>query len=131
MTESKVNYSKEALRALSYELTKKTPLDKANCLSELLNNNILLKREDLQTCSTSKIRGVFNKLNNVKNKNVVCATTGNHGYSVSYVGKYFKMNVHVIVPKITQNTIINKLTDLGANVIVKGNDINESLEYAS
>jgi len=130
MTELKINYSKESLRALSYELIKKTPLDKANYLSELLNNNILLKREDLQTCSTSKIRGVFNKLSKVNNKNIVCATTGNHGYSVSYVGKHYKMNVYVIVPKITQNAVINKLTNLGANVIVKGDDINESLEFA-
>ena len=54
------DYLKKVLKAQVYEVAKKTPLEKANNLSKTLNNNIYLKREDLQDVFSFKIRGAFN-----------------------------------------------------------------------
>ena len=41
-------YLKKVLQAKVYEVAKVTPLEKATNLSRRFNNNIYLKREDLQ-----------------------------------------------------------------------------------
>ena len=56
------DYLKKILQAKVYEVAKKTPLEKANNLSKSLNNNIYLKREDLQDVFSFKIRGAYNKM---------------------------------------------------------------------
>ena len=48
---------KKILQARVYEVAKETPLEKANILSKRFNNNIFLKREDLQDVFSFKIRG--------------------------------------------------------------------------
>ena len=53
------------LQARVYEVAKETPLEKANNLSKRFNNNIFLKREDLQDVFSFKIRGAFNKMRNL------------------------------------------------------------------
>ena len=47
---------------------KNTPLMYSNRLSKEYNCNIFLKREDLQTTRSFKIRGAFNKIYTHKNK---------------------------------------------------------------
>ena len=42
------DYLKKILQAQVYEVAKNTPLEKAKNLSKTLNNDIYLKREDLQ-----------------------------------------------------------------------------------
>ena len=56
------DYFKKILQAKVYEVAKKTPLEKAKNLSKTLNNNIFLKREDLQDVFSFKIRGAYNKM---------------------------------------------------------------------
>ena len=42
------DYFEKILQAEVYEVAKKTPLEKANNLSNTLKNEVFLKREDLQ-----------------------------------------------------------------------------------
>ena len=51
------DYFKKILQAEVYEVEKKTPLEKAHNLSKTLNNEVFLKREDLQDVFSFKIRG--------------------------------------------------------------------------
>ena len=52
------------------EVVLHTPLQKNPDLSEEFNANILLKREDLQTVRSYKIRGAFNKIAQLSNENL-------------------------------------------------------------
>ena len=61
-------YLKKILQAQVYEVAKETPLEKASNLSRRLRNNIYLKREDLQEVFSFKIRGAYNKMRNLKAK---------------------------------------------------------------
>ena len=100
-----------------FKFIKKTPLIYSNRLSELYNCNIYLKREDLQTTRSFKIRGALNKiykhlLNNgllnggLKNKEIlknnlkiVTTSAGNHAQGVSYICDYFDINCNIYIPR--------------------------------
>ena len=56
------DYFEKILQAEVYEVAKKTPLEKAQNLSNKLNNEVFLKREDLQDVFSFKIRGAYNKM---------------------------------------------------------------------
>jgi threonine dehydratase len=55
-------YKKYTDEAKIYDVAKRTPLDYQALLSTRLNNQIYLKREDLQSVFSFKIRGAYNKL---------------------------------------------------------------------
>ena len=55
-----------------FKFIKKTPLIYSNRLSNIYNCNVYLKREDLQTTRSFKIRGAFNKIyNTVIKRNIL------------------------------------------------------------
>ena len=66
----------------------KTPLMKNDYLSDKFGANILFKREDLQQVRSYKIRGAYNKISSLSEKElsrgVVCASAGNHAQGVAY-----------------------------------------------
>ena len=53
-------YVKKILEATVYEVAVETPLERAPALSERLNCEVLLKREDMQPVFSFKIRGAYN-----------------------------------------------------------------------
>ena len=72
------DYFEKILQAEVYEVAKKTPLEKAHNLSNKLNNEVFLKREDLQDVFSFKIRGAFNKMSKLSKSQltrlVVCSS---------------------------------------------------------
>ncbi|MBT7313614.1 MAG: pyridoxal-phosphate dependent enzyme, partial [Halieaceae bacterium] len=56
------SYIKKILNARVYDVARETPLDAAPLLSSRLNNQIWLKREDLQPVFSFKCRGAYNKM---------------------------------------------------------------------
>ena len=51
---------RDILTSRVYEVARETPLDPAPRLSARLDNEVLLKREDLQPIFSFKIRGAYN-----------------------------------------------------------------------
>ena len=66
----------------------KTPLQKNELLSKRYQANIYLKREDLQTVRSFKIRGAYHTISLLdpeeRARGVVCASAGNHAQGVAY-----------------------------------------------
>ena len=75
-------YVKKILDARIYDLAVETPVDAAPLLSQRLNNEILLKREDLQPVFSFKLRGAYNKLRQLSKAQleagVIAASAGYH-----------------------------------------------------
>ena len=69
-------------RVNNYNVVKKTPLQKLEQLSQRFDNNIFVKREDLQLINSFKIRGAMNRFSKLTKKNlsngVIAASAGNH-----------------------------------------------------
>ena len=55
-------YLKMILNARVYDVARETPLEPARRLSLRLGNRIWMKREDLQSVFSFKLRGAYNKI---------------------------------------------------------------------
>src|SRR3990172_7651748 len=53
----KIDYLERILTARVYDVAVETPLERAPSLSARLNNTLLLKREDMQSVFSVKLRG--------------------------------------------------------------------------
>lgn len=64
-----------------------TPLEKAELLSQQLDVEVLLKREDLQPVFSFKCRGAYNKMAALtpaqRGRGVICSSAGNHAQGVA------------------------------------------------
>ena len=86
-----VGYLSMILNARVYDVAHETNLQPAPQLSLLLDNTILLKREDTQPVFSFKIRGAYNKLSSLseeqRDKGVVACSAGNHAQGVALSAK--------------------------------------------
>ena len=71
---------RKVLTARVYDVATETPLESLPRLSERLGRNVLLKREDLQSVYSFKLRGAYNRLAKLGaeavEKGVICASAG-------------------------------------------------------
>ena len=128
------DYLKKILQAKVYEVAKKTPLEKANNLSKTLNNNIYLKREDLQDVFSFKIRGAFNKMRKLpKSKlsnGVITSSAGNHAQGVALSALKLNCSATILMPKTTPLVKIKAVRNLKAKVILFGDNYDETYREA-
>jgi len=124
---------KEAQNTLR-NITYKTPLSRAPILSEKLNANIYLKKENLQLTGSFKLRGAFNKIANLSNSKkalgVVAASAGNHAQGVAFSASHFDIEATIFMPEATPLTKVTGVRHYGAKVILKGANYDEAYKYA-
>src|SRR5260370_19617796 len=79
---------REILTSRVYEVARETPLDAAPRLSRRLDNEVLLKREDLQPIFSFKLRGAYNRIARLqpaeRARGVIAASAGNHAQGVAF-----------------------------------------------
>ena len=128
------DYYKKILEAEVYEVAKITPLEKANNLSKTLNNNIYLKREDLQDVFSFKIRGAFNKMRQLPKtqlaNGVITSSAGNHAQGVALSALKLNCNATILMPKTTPLVKVKAVRNLRANVILFGDNYDDSYKEA-
>ena len=56
------DYLQKILTARVYDVAIETPLERAPNLSARIGNRVLLKREDMQSVFSFKLRGAYNKM---------------------------------------------------------------------
>ena len=127
-------YLKKILQAQVYEVAKETPLEKASNLSRRLRNNIYLKREDLQEVFSFKIRGAYNKMRNLKarelSNGVITSSAGNHAQGVALSAKKLNSKATIVMPLTTPLVKVNAVRELKAEVILFGENYDESYTEA-
>ena len=103
------------------DIVEKTPLTLNRNLSDKYGANIYLKREDLQVVRSYKIRGAFNKIAGLSEKEkangVVCASAGNHGQGVALACNNLKINCTVFMPTPTPSQKINQVKSFGGKYV--------------
>ncbi|MBO0884320.1 MAG: pyridoxal-phosphate dependent enzyme, partial [Mycobacterium sp.] len=79
-----------------------TPLDFCERLSATTGANVYLKREDLQTVRSYKLRGAYNLLIQLSDDEiaagVVCSSAGNHAQGFAYACRALGIHGRVYVP---------------------------------
>jgi threonine dehydratase len=111
-----------------------TPCQRSIPLSEITGAEIFCKLENLQRTGSFKERGACNALlqldQNQKRKGVIAASAGNHALGLAYQGKLLKIPVCVVMPVVAPLTKISNCRRFGAEVVVRGNNIEEARQHA-
>jgi len=111
-----------------------TPFAYAPVLSQMIGNEIYLKKENLQHTGAFKLRGAFNKIASLnkeeKAKGVIAASAGNHAQGVAYSASYFDIPATIVMPESTPLTKISGVKNYGGEVVLAGNNYDEAYEYA-
>jgi len=93
-----------------------------------------LKLENQQVTGAYKIRGAANKLLNLtpaeKKRGIITVSSGNHGRAVAYVSKHLGIDATVCIPEVTPENKVEATRHLGAEVILHGQNYDETAEYA-
>jgi threonine dehydratase len=131
---SKARACATALRDLFPE----TPLQRNDHLSQRYDADIWLKREDLSPVRSYKLRGAFNAMRKVREKNpsqvrFVCASAGNHAQGVAYVCRHFGVHGVIFMPVTTPQQKIDKTRIFGGDaveIILTGDYFDQTLQAA-
>jgi len=118
---------KRALNArVSDVLPTPTPLEAAPNLSSRLRVSVLLKREDLTPIFSFKIRGAYNKIAMLSERErqagVIAASAGNHAQGVAYAAARLGLRARIVMPQTTPSIKVNAVRRLGAVVELAGDD---------
>ncbi|MGP1561267.1 MAG: threonine ammonia-lyase [Helicobacteraceae bacterium] len=103
-------------------------------LSRECGAQIYLKKENLQQTGAYKLRGAFNRIARLKDDEkklgVIAASAGNHAQGVAFSAGHFGIKSLIVMPEATPILKINDTKDLGADVILHGENFDEANEYA-
>ncbi|MBE8716140.1 threonine ammonia-lyase, biosynthetic [Cellvibrio polysaccharolyticus] len=128
------SYIKRILNARIYDLAVETPLDDARSLSQRLDNRVLLKREDLQPVFSFKIRGAYNKLQQLSEeeraKGVIAASAGNHAQGLALGAKHLGIKATIVMPRTTPNIKVDAVKARGGKVVLHGDSYDEAAAHA-
>lgn len=117
-----------------YDVAQETPLEQAKGLTRRLQNQILLKREDLQQVFSFKLRGAYNKIINLsessRQKGVIAASAGNHAQGVALAASKLGLQALIVMPKTTPEIKVNAVRQFGAEVVLHGNAYDDAYLYA-
>ncbi len=108
-----------------------TPLLKANVLSDLLNADIWLKREDCTPVKSFKIRGALSVIGDIaksdKNvKKIVAASAGNYGLAIAEACKRNKIDSVIFVPEDANISKVERIKLSGSEVVKIGRDFDDA-----
>jgi threonine dehydratase len=98
-----------------------TPLVRNQRLSERYDAEVLVKREDLQTVRSYKIRGAFNFIAalgaEALEHGVVCASAGNHAQGVAWSCRRLHVRGVVFLPKRTPRQKVARIRALAGDLV--------------
>jgi len=115
-----------------------TPLLPNLTYSRTFNADVLLKREDLQTVRSYKIRGAYNKIASLLEhqpalKHVVCASAGNHAQGVAFTCRSLGVKASVYMPVTTPRQKVEQVNMFGGeqvDLVLVGDTFDEAQQQA-
>jgi len=121
---------RDVLTSRVYDVARETPLDAAPRLSERLDNEVLLKREDLQPVFSFKLRGAYNRIAHLtereRARGVIAASAGNHAQGVAFSAQKLGLRAVIVMPQTTPRIKVDAVRSMGAEVVLSGDSYNEA-----
>ncbi|MBD2206343.1 MULTISPECIES: threonine ammonia-lyase, biosynthetic [Calothrix] len=128
------DYLVQILTARVYDVAQETPLEYAPNLSRRLNNKLLLKREDMQSVFSFKLRGAYNKMVNLPpdllKQGVIAASAGNHAQGVALSASRLGTQAIIVMPVTTPQVKVDAVKARGGHVVLHGNTYDDAYAYA-
>ncbi|EHP69514.1 threonine dehydratase, medium form [Metallosphaera yellowstonensis MK1] len=111
-----------------------TPVDFSSTFSKMSGSKVYLKLENLQKTGSFKVRGAFSKLLNIsqeeRRRGVIAVSAGNHAQGVAYASKMLGIRSVIVMPETAPVSKYNAARNYGAEVILYGRYIHESMKKA-
>lgn len=127
-------YVEMILRAPVYDVAQETPLERAKSLSARLGNEVYLKREDLQSVFSFKLRGAYNRIIHLtaeeRARGVIAASAGNHAQGVALAAQKMAMRAVIVMPKTTPDIKVKSVAAYGAEIVLHGNAYDDAYSRA-
>jgi len=127
-------YLEQIITARVYDVAIETPLDFAPMLSKRMDNQIYIKREDLQAVFSFKLRGAHNKISQLssaaRSAGVIAASAGNHAQGVALSAQKLGIRSIIVMPKTTPQIKVLSVKHYGGEVVLHGNTYDEAYEHA-
>ncbi len=125
---------KQILTSRVYEAAIETSLDEAKELSQQLRNTILVKREDQQPVFSFKLRGAYNRIAQLtekeREKGIITASAGNHAQGVAYAARKLGLQALIVMPITTPMIKVMAVKSYGGEVLLHGDSYSEAALYA-
>jgi threonine dehydratase len=130
----------EAIKAAAEKLNgiaAVTALEKHPRFSQEYECEMLFKREDLQQVRSYKIRGAYNKISSLSNKEtkegIICASAGNHAQGVALSCSLLKIKGKIFMPAPTPKQKLEQVKMFGqeyVEVVLVGDTFDDSYHMA-
>jgi threonine dehydratase len=107
----------------------RTPLIESTALSALAHTPVFLKLETVQPTGSFKLRGATNALASLAERGcrqVVTASTGNHGRAVAYAARALAVEATVCMSALVPGNKVDAVRALGARVRIVGKSQDEA-----
>ena len=127
-------YLEKILRARVYDVAVESPLERADRLSARTGNRVLLKREDQQQIFSFKLRGAYNKIFHLSERQraagVIAASAGNHAQGVALAGQRLGVSTTIVMPVTTPAIKVDTVRRLGGRAVLQGDSYDDAYEHA-
>lgn len=128
------DYLEKILTARVYDVAQETPLEKAPRLSERLGNTLMLKREDMQSVFSFKLRGAYNKMAQLSPdrlaQGVIAASAGNHAQGVALGAKRLGTSAIIVMPVTTPELKVKAVAARGGIAVLHGETFDDAYAHA-
>ncbi len=128
------DYLERILTARVYDVAQESPLEYAPNLSRRLHNKILLKREDMQSVFSFKLRGAYNKMAqlpaDILAEGVIAASAGNHAQGVALAAHKLGTRAIIVMPVTTPQVKVDAVIARGGQVVLHGDTYDDACAYA-
>ncbi len=129
-----IDYLKRILTAQVYDVARESPLEIAHNLSARLDNRLLLKREDLQSVFSFKLRGAYNKMAHLERdrlrQGVITASAGNHAQGVALGARQLGVTATIVMPMTTPDVKVAAVRARGGRVVLHGETFDDAHAHA-
>jgi len=99
-----------------------------------LNNQVFLKREDLQPVFSFKLRGAYNRMRTLsaeeRAQGVIAASAGNHAQGVALSARRLGIKALIVMPKTTPPIKVESVRSLGAKAVLRGDSYDEAYAHS-
>ena len=110
-------------------------MEQAQVLSERLESEVFLKREDLQPVFSFKLRGAYNKIRQLdassRKRGVITASAGNHAQGVAMAAQKLNTRAVIVMGKNTPSIKVEAVRRWGARVILFGESYDQAAAHAA
>lgn len=132
---SEPDYLRMILNAQVYDVAIETPLDRAPALSRRLDNDVFLKRDDMQEVFSFKIRGAYNKMAHLtaeeRERGVIACSSGNHAQGVALAADRLGCEAIIVMPSTAPSVKVDAVRQRGGEVVLHGETYDEAFQHAS